>query len=83
MKTERILVTGGAGFIGSNLVNRLLRQGHHVTIFDNLSRSGCKQNLEWLQQQFGTEALCLVQADLTDFTALQRAATNVERIYHL
>lgn len=83
MKTEHSLVTGGAGFIGSNLVHRLLRQGHQVTIFDNLSRSGCQQNIAWLQQQFGQDAFCLVQGDLTDFAALQRAATGVERIYHL
>jgi len=83
VKTERILVTGGAGFIGSNLVNRLLRQGHQVTIFDNLSRSGCQQNVTWLQQQFGQGSFCLVQGDLTDFAALQQAATGVERIYHL
>ncbi len=83
MKTEHILVTGGAGFIGSNLVNRLVRQGHRVTIFDNLSRSGCQQNITWLQQQFGQDGFCLVQGDLSDFAALERAATDVERIYHL
>jgi CDP-paratose 2-epimerase len=48
MKTnnrESLLITGGAGFIGSNLAHRLLGEGHQVTIFDNLSRSGCETNL--------------------------------------
>ncbi len=38
--TKNYLITGGAGFIGSNYVNRLLERGEHVTIFDNLSRAG-------------------------------------------
>ncbi len=80
---RQILVTGGAGFIGSNLVNRLLHQGHAVTIFDNLSRSGCHQNIEWLQQQYGPKAFSVVQADLTDVAALEQAAVGAERIYHL
>ena len=43
-KKKRILVTGGAGFIGSHIVDRLIKIGHTVTIFDNLS-TGQKENI--------------------------------------
>ncbi|MCX6044127.1 MAG: GDP-mannose 4,6-dehydratase [Chloroflexi bacterium] len=83
MDAQRILITGGAGFIGSNLAHRLLQAGHTLTIFDNLSRSGCESNLAWLRDSFGPAAFQVVRADLTDFAALQRAAEGAERIYHL
>jgi CDP-paratose 2-epimerase len=80
---SRILVTGGAGFIGSNLTHRLLQQGHNVTVFDNLSRAGGQQNIAWLRDAFGEGSFHLVEADLTDFDALRRAAEGAQRIYHL
>jgi len=83
LKAQRILITGGAGFIGANLANRLLGEGHEVIIFDNLSRSGCECNLNWLTATHGRDSFRLVRANLTDFNALQWAATDVERIYHL
>jgi CDP-paratose 2-epimerase len=47
----KYLVTGGCGFLGSNIASSLLLQGHELIIFDNLSRFGSYQNLEWLRQQ--------------------------------
>jgi CDP-paratose 2-epimerase len=44
-----ITITGGAGFIGCNLAQHYLAQGHTVTVFDNLSRRGSDKNLTWLQ----------------------------------
>ncbi len=86
-KTEahprRVLITGGAGFIGSNLANRLLKRGDAVTIFDNLSRSGCDSNLAWLRDNHGEDGLHFIQGDLTDFPALCDATRGVEAIYHL
>lgn len=82
-RMARILITGGAGFIGSNLAHRLLCEGHAITILDNLSRAGCQSNIAWLRQEHGERAFRLFIADLTDFDALQRAAEGVQRIYHL
>jgi len=82
-KSQRILITGGAGFIGSNLAHRLLLQGHKVVIFDNLSRSGCRTNLEWLTNEFGPDSFELVTANLKDFNSLQQATEGADRIYHL
>ncbi len=79
----QILITGGAGFIGVNLANRLLEEGHDVTIFDNLSRFGCDANIEWLRRTHGADAFHLLVGDLTDYEALSRGAKGAERIYHL
>jgi CDP-paratose 2-epimerase len=83
LKRERILITGGAGFIGSNLADRLLSEGHEVTIFDNLSRSGCEANVTWLRQTHGADAFLLMRGELTDFATLLRASAGAQRIYHL
>jgi CDP-paratose 2-epimerase len=47
----RVFVTGGAGFIGCNASSRLLKEGHEVVVFDNLSRRGTLSNLLWLREQ--------------------------------
>ena len=54
------LITGGAGFIGSNYAQRLIQRGEHVTIFDNLSRAGAQRNIAWLQKEFGEHAFRLM-----------------------
>ena len=51
-----VLVTGGAGFIGSNLVNRLAAEGHKVIIYDALSRAGVQDNLDWLVHAMATKS---------------------------
>lgn len=83
MQKQRILITGGAGFIGSNLAHRLLAEGHQLTIFDNLSRSGGENNIAWLRQTHGADSFRLVRANLTDFEALLSATEGADRIYHL
>ena len=61
-----IIVTGGAGFIGSNLTAALLRDGHRVTIFDSLTRTGSERNLDWLQGQAPDGAMRFVCGDVRD-----------------
>jgi CDP-paratose 2-epimerase len=80
---RQFLVTGGAGFIGSNYVSRLLQRGEQVTIFDNLSRSGARLNLEWLRETYGDNAFKLVVGDIRDARAIQDAARDVNVIAHL
>jgi CDP-paratose 2-epimerase len=77
------LVTGGAGFIGSNLVSTLLRDGHHVTVYDALLRRGTRHNLDWLRDQGHDGRLHCVQGDVRDFETLRAAAREADVIYHL
>jgi CDP-paratose 2-epimerase len=79
----RILITGGAGFIGCNLADACVRGGHQVTIFDNLSRRGSDANLAWLRASFGEQGFRFIQGDIRDYPAILRAAAGQEAIYHL
>jgi len=47
---EYILITGGAGFVGTNVASHYLSRGSEVAVFDNLSRPGVERNLEWLRK---------------------------------
>jgi len=76
-------VTGGAGFIGSNYVYRLLERGEKVTVYDNLSRAGALRNLKWLQEKFGEKAFELVIADVRDAGQLVVSAREADVIVHL
>lgn len=79
----RILVTGGAGFVGSNLVYRLLDDRRDVTVFDALLRPGTPRNLAWLQSHPHHSRLRFVKADLRDFAAVKAAVEDADVIYHL
>jgi len=81
--TKHFLVTGGAGFIGSNYVYRLLRRSDRVTIYDNLSREGSRSNLRWLQDNFGVDSFRLVQGDVRDGELLRECAADVDVVVHL
>ncbi len=73
---SRILVTGGAGFIGVNLAHRLISDGHDVVVYDNLSRHGADVNLEWLRTAFG-DRFVFVPGDVRDWKAVKQAAAGV------
>ncbi|HEY59365.1 MAG TPA: NAD-dependent epimerase/dehydratase family protein [Anaerolineae bacterium] len=77
------LVTGGAGFIGANCVHRLLSRGEDVTIYDNLSRAGSKQNLTWLNHGFGKGAFELAIGDVRDIERLKSSVAGKDVIIHL
>lgn len=81
--TRNFLVTGGAGFIGSNYVHRLLGRGERVTIYDNLSRAGARLNLAWLEETHGRDSFKLVVGDVTDAAGLSQAGREAEVIVHL
>ena len=73
------LVTGGAGFIGSNLVDALLADGHGVTVLDDLS-SGYRENLAHLR---GREGFRFLEGDVRDEALLAQAARGQEAVFHL
>ncbi|MDQ3129691.1 MAG: SDR family oxidoreductase, partial [Acidobacteriota bacterium] len=76
MKTETFLVTGGAGFIGSNIADELIRQGGKVKILDNFV-TGFQENLDEIKGDFD-----FIKGDLNDGETLKKAVENVEIIFH-
>jgi nucleoside-diphosphate-sugar epimerase len=74
--TSRVLVTGGAGFIGSNLTEELIRQGARVTVLDDLS-TGFRENLDEITGDFD-----FIQGDINDEATLDRAIDGAEIVFH-
>jgi len=81
--SRNYFITGGAGFIGSNYVARLLERGEKVTLYDNLSRAGAPRNLEWLRETFGADAFRLVVGDVRDASLLAASAREADVLVHL
>jgi CDP-paratose 2-epimerase len=77
-----ILITGGAGFIGTNLAYRLLSSDHTVYIFDNLSRQHVVRNLSWLMG-IKDDHLHPEIADVRDRETLRRVVRRVDHVFHL
>jgi len=81
--SKNYLITGGAGFIGSNYALRLLRRGENVTIFDNLSRKGAASNLDWIREELGKDSINFVEGDVRDPEALNTVVKGKDVIVHL
>src|SRR5205085_2165058 len=75
------LVTGGAGFIGTNLARRLLDDGGSVVVLDNFSRPGVERNFAWLQGRYGGRVR-LVRGDVRDRAALREAVREAGQVFH-
>jgi CDP-paratose 2-epimerase len=81
-RRQGALITGGAGFIGTNLAHRLVRDGTRVTILDSLARPGVEENLRWLKRQHG-DAVRVEIGDVRDRFAVRRALDGCGRAFHL
>jgi len=77
--SKLILVTGGAGFIGSNLVDALLAENHRVRVVDNFT-TGKK---EFLSHNLSNASLEIVNADLSDVEVCKNAVTGCDAVFHL
>ena len=75
----KAFITGGAGFIGSNLSDRLLQRGHTVTIFDNFSTG----QLRFLEQAKSSEKFRLIEGDLLEEQVLCQGIAGHDVVFHL
>lgn len=81
MAPRHVLITGGAGFIGTNLAHRLLSDGRHVVVFDNLARQGVERNLEWLRREHG-DLVTFRHADVRNAGAVHDAVRGASEVFH-
>jgi CDP-paratose 2-epimerase len=77
-----VVITGGAGFLGTNLADRLASEGREVVVFDSLTRPGVEANLEWLRERHGARITPII-ADIRDAYALRDAVRHAEAVLHL
>ncbi|HWR27653.1 MAG TPA: SDR family oxidoreductase [Candidatus Thermoplasmatota archaeon] len=79
LSKKRTLVTGGAGFIGSHIVDRLLADGHQVIVIDNYS-TGRPENLQHHEKN---QMLSVVEADIADFEIIEKYFRKVDWVFHI
>lgn len=79
----KALVTGGAGFVGSNYASHLLSEGWEVVIFDNLGRGkGCENNLQWLRTHANSKNLRVLKGEVSSSRPLQEAMKGCDMVLH-
>src|SRR5215467_4975734 len=79
----KVVVFGGAGFIGANLANSLLDEGSEVLVFDSLARRGSERNLASLRERHGHGRFEFMRADVREFAPVRAAVQGADVIYHL
>ena len=79
---DAVLITGGAGFVGSNLAHRLAQQGRTVRVLDTLHRAGVERNLDWLCAAHG-DRIQPVIGDVRDAAAVAQATRGIAAAFHL
>src|SRR2546426_9961814 len=81
-RPRRILITGGAGFLGVNAAAHMIERGWHATILDNLSRPGTERNLRWLVTEHPTQ-VTFVRHDIRNPDGLAAHVKDQDAILHL
>jgi CDP-paratose 2-epimerase len=81
-KRDAVLITGGAGFVGSNLADALLRDGERVVVADNFARAGVRANAEWLRRSHGARVR-IEAVDVRDAAAVASLVSEAKQVYHL
>lgn len=77
-----VLITGGAGFVGTNLAVRLIEGGERVRILDSLDRAGSERNIAWLRERHG-ERVSFVHGDVRNVSVVASAMQGIEHVVHL
>jgi UDP-glucose 4-epimerase len=76
---KRVFLTGGAGFIGSHVVDMLLPQGYHVTVYDNLANG----RMEFIERHMGNPNFRFIKADMMDMDKLMESLPGHDLVWHL
>jgi CDP-paratose 2-epimerase len=80
-RRQQTVITGGAGFIGTNVAASLLEQDHDVIVYDSLARPGVEDNLRWLQNRYGSRIKVELH-DIRDAAQLPRCISHADNVFH-